>query len=130
MLFCCSIENPSVSSDNATMLYAKPGATVQLVVYVFGIPDPRADEIVWYRNDTLITQSVPFTLSHDHLRLTINNIGTQYYGVYHCNVTTSNGTSSYFFTIMRPCKSTKCFTVHCCTGVFLCACITVLSLLD
>ena len=99
-------DNPSVHTDNVTSLYATPGSTLQLVVHILGDPMPRADQIIWYRNDTLISvHDQQLIVSPDRTQLTIINIGTQYYGVYQCNVTTSAGTRSQHFSILRPCKS-------------------------
>jgi len=101
-----SADNPSISSDNSTLLHARPGSTLQLVVKVLGEPSPQPSNIVWYRNGTLIMEDQQLDLSYDHMRLTIRNIGTQLYGVYQCNVTTTAGSSSFNFTIERPCKFT------------------------
>lgn len=103
---CSFTENPSVTTDNATLLYAVPGSSLQLVVNILGDPVPRADQIIWYRNDTLITiQDQQLIISHDRTQLTIMNVATQYYGVYRCNVMTNAGTRSQSFHIKRPCKS-------------------------
>ena len=102
---CSFTENPSVTTKNTTSLYAAPGSSLQLVVNILGNPMPQADQIMWYRNDSLITEDQYLIISNDHMQLTIRNVGTQYYGVYQCNVTTTAGTRSQTFHIKRPCKS-------------------------
>ena len=121
-----------MSTTNATSYHPRPGSSLQLMVHILGDPAPRVDQIMWYRNDTLITvHDQQLALSHDRTQLTIRNIGTQYYGVYQCNVTTSAGTRSQFFSIMRPCESVKCSycIVHtnsrCCGCQFLYSGITI-----
>ena len=107
-LMCSFTENPSVTTNNATSLYAVPGSSLQLVVNILGVPVPQVDQIVWYRNDSRIEPDQHLIISHNRTRLTIRNIGTPYYGTYQCNVTTDAGTRSQSFRIDRPCK----FVIH------------------
>jgi len=101
-----SADNPSVSSNNDSVIYQFLGKTVLLVVHVSGSPIPQAADIRWYRNGTIITDQDPkLMLSNDHTQLTIKHIGTEYYGIYQCNVTTSAGTQAYNFTLIQPSES-------------------------
>ena len=82
---------------------------VQLVVTVLGDPIPPAEHIVWYHNQSLITdQDQNLILSADRKRLTISSIGTRYYGIYRCYVMTTAGADSHNFTIERAGKAMKC----------------------
>lgn len=95
-----------MSSDNNSVIYQLPGETVHIVVHVSGSPIPQAADIRWYRNGSLITdQDSKLILSLDRTQLTIEQIGTEYYGAYQCIVTTSAGTDSYNFTLMQPSES-------------------------
>ena len=73
-----------------------------LRVRVAGDPLPGANDIEWYKNGTLITNSSSFSFTSDRQAIIFDVTGKNASGIYECHVTTIEGMSTAFINVTFP----------------------------